>query len=260
MIFVATAGWSIPRSSAEHFPGEGTHLQRYAQIMRGVEVNSSFYRLHKIKTYAAWAAQTPRHFRFAVKIPRTITHDARLRSTRPLLDEFLESIAGLGHRLGPLIVQLPPSLAFEPSVVRRFFGILRERYEGFVVCEPRHASWFASSANALLERYHVGRVAADPAVVPDATAPGGWSGIAYYRLHGSPRKYWSVYEQEQVRVWGQELKALPRATSVWCVFDNTASGGAALNALQMRNLLERGVPTLWKRLEKETQKGPRRSS
>lgn len=239
MIVVATAGWSIPRSVAVHFPGEGTHLRRYARVLRGAEINTSFYRNHSRETYARWAAQTPRAFRFAVKVPSAITHDARLRGAREQLEEFLLGVEGLGTRLGPLIVQLPGSQIFEPRVVSKFFGLLRERFDGAVVCEPRHASWFEPPAERLLIRQRIGRIAADPAVVPVAAHPGGWPGIVYYRLHGSPRKYWSVYEPGRVQAWSSALISLPRRTPAWCVFDNTAGGGAAANALQMTSSLAR---------------------
>jgi uncharacterized protein YecE (DUF72 family) len=237
MIVVATAGWSIPRAQSRRFPGAGTHLQRYAGVLRGVEINTSFYRDHTPDTYARWARQTPRTFRFAVKVPQLITHEQRLRAARRPLEDFLEGIRGLGRRLGPLVVQLPPSLAFELRVATRFFVLLRERHAGPVVCEPRHASWFVPRAGALLADLQVGRVAADPAVVPAAAVPGGWPGIAYFRLHGSPRKYWSAYDPARLSGWASRLMALPRATPAWIVLDNTASGAAAGNALQVLRLL-----------------------
>jgi uncharacterized protein YecE (DUF72 family) len=237
MIVVATSGWSIPRFLAAQFPAAGTHLQRYARVLRGVEISSSFYRDHSTETYAHWASLTPRTFIFAVKLPSLITHEHRLRAARQPLNKFLAGVAGLGRRLGPLIVQLPPSLAFEPRVARTFFALLRECHDGAVVCEPRHASWFSGQTDALLMRNRIGRVAADPAVVPAAAQPGGWPGIVYYRLHGSPRKYWSIYDADRLSHWAQALKALPRGTPAWCVFDNTASSGAAGNALQMRKIL-----------------------
>ena len=111
-IFVGTAGWSIPRASTHRCPGDGTHLQRYSRIFRCAEVNSSFHRPHAAATYARWAASTPDHFRFAVKVPRTITHDHQLRRVRVLLERFLRETDGLGRKRGPLLVQLPPSLEF----------------------------------------------------------------------------------------------------------------------------------------------------
>lgn len=242
MIVVGTAGWSIPRSCAGGFPDDGTHLHRYAQIFRGVEINSSFYRSHSAGSYSRWAQQTPRHFKFAVKVPQRITHDERLRAARRPLQEFLAGIAGLGRRLGPLLVQMPPSLHFEARVARAFFSLLRDHYDGPVVCEPRHASWFEASAEGLLRRHRIARVATDPAPVPAAALPGGWPGIVYYRLHGSPRRYWSIYQAARLAHWAQCLKGLARGAQAWCVFDNTAAGGATANALQTLNMLGGGRP------------------
>lgn len=197
-----------------------------------MEINTSFHRDHSAATYARWAAQVPAGFRFALKLPRQITHDQRLRAARRPLDDFLNATAVLGRRRGPLVVQLPPSLPFEPRVARRFFALLRELHDGPVACEPRHASWFTPAADDLLNRHRIARVAADPAVVPEAAVPGGWPGMLYCRLHGSPRKYWSPYGAADLAHWAGVLEA-PRRTPVWCVFDNTASGAAMANALQM---------------------------
>lgn len=106
-----------------------------------------------------------------------------------------------------------------------------------MVCEPRHVSWFEGSVDELLRRYHIARAAADPAIVPAAAVPGGWPHVVYYRLHGSPRKYWSIYDKERLAQWAVALSSLPRRTLAWWVFDNTASGGAAGNALQLLKML-----------------------
>lgn len=235
MIRVGTAGWSLYRGG-EAFAGEGSQLQRYARALRCVEINSSFYRAHASQTYAKWAASTPRAFRFAVKLPRQITHDDRLRRPKAAVTEFLAQVRGLGSRLGPLLVQLPPSLEYEPRVARAFFGTLREQHEGLVACEPRHASWFTDRADSVLEACRVGRVAADPAEFAAAATPGGWAGLVYYRLHGSPRRYWSVYDDGCLVAWAAALRSLPRGAEGWCVFDNTAGGGALGNALAVARL------------------------
>ena len=226
---------------ADQFPGDGTHLQRYARVFGCAEINSSFYRPHSFELYARWASLTPRSFRFSVKLPKLITHEGRLRNARLPLERFLAEIAGLGEKLGVLLVQLPPSLEFDARVARNFFTLLRDRHEGAVVCEPRHPSWFTSIAEKYLVRFQIGRVAADPARMPEAKAPSGWMGAdddgagatGYYRLHGSPRIYWSVYSSERIVQWAEELISLPRASDVWCIFDNTAGGGAISNALEL---------------------------
>ncbi|MDQ3069479.1 MAG: DUF72 domain-containing protein [Acidobacteriota bacterium] len=236
MYRIGTAGWTIPRASAERAAGEGSHLQRYARVFDVAEINSSFHRPHSEKTYARWAEQTPAGFLFSVKMPRTITHDARLRRSRAPLARFLGESAGLGDRRGPLLVQLPPSFAFDRRVAARFLDLLRAHHTGPVVWEPRHPTWFTPAADALLSSYEAGRVGADPARVPEAAVPGGWPGIIYYRLHGSPRVYWSNYPAEFLVNLESRLRA-----GAWCIFDNTAAGAAFDNALDLQ-ALARAVP------------------
>ena len=241
MIFVGTAGWSIPRAVASDFPGEGTHLSRYARVLPAAEINSSFHRPHARAVYERWAAATPPTFRFAVKLPRAITHDGELRRPRAALEAFFDQANGLGARLGPVLVQLPPSLAFDARIARSFFRTLRGIHPGPVVCEPRHPSWFEARASATLIDFEIARVATDPSRIAAALIPGGWMGpsrngrpvTVYYRLHGSPRKYWSRYPMERIRRWSRELRTFAADAEVWCIFDNTASGAAAANALEM---------------------------
>src|SRR3954454_9883513 len=126
---VGCAGWSIPKAHASHFPETGSHLGRYAQRFRAVEINSSFYRPHRPSTYARWAAETPEHFEFSVKMPREITHKRRLIDATEPLDHFLAETAELGSKRGPLLVQLPPSLIFRDRAVGTFFAALRRRYD-----------------------------------------------------------------------------------------------------------------------------------
>ena len=237
---IGTAGWSIPSASADRCGSDGTHLQRYARVFGCVEINSSFHRPHALAVYEKWAASVAPSFRFAVKLPRIVTHDLRLRSTREPIEQFFAQSAGLGGKRGPLLVQLPPSLAFEPRVARTFFALLRARTDGLVVCEPRHATWFAPAAEALLLRFAIGRVSADPPPVPGADTPGGWPGIVYYRLHGSPDRYWSKYDDAFISRLADTLRAVPPAVPAWCIFDNTASGAALENAWQLQSALIAG--------------------
>ncbi|WKB52543.1 DUF72 domain-containing protein [Eleftheria terrae] len=248
MIFIGTAGWSIPRAMGSAFPGEGQHLDRYARVLGCAEINTSFYRPHRAATYERWAGQVPEHFRFSVKLPRSITHEGRLQAADEPLERFLAEVAGLGRKLGVLLVQLPPSLAFDAAVAGNFFDLLRERHEGPVVCEPRHASWFEPVAERVLKSARVGRVAADPARPAAAARPGGWMGSArssrratlYYRWHGSPRLYYSRYSPEVLQQWADALAPGPAGADTWCIFDNTASGAAMENALEFRERLPQG--------------------
>ena len=233
--FIGTAGWSIPRAAGHRCDSDGTHLQRYARVFGCAEINSSFHRPHGATTYARWAASTPAGFQFAVKLPKDITHVRKLRNSRLPLERFLQESAGLGSKRGPLLMQLPPSFAFDARVLNRFLALLRSLYTGPVVCEPRHSSWF-DAANPLLMRYHVARVAADPPPTLAARQPGGWQGLAYYRLHGSPRTYWSAYDQNAL----DDLAAAigRRQSDTWCIFDNTAAGAALENAWELQRQLD----------------------
>ena len=232
-LHIGTAGWSIPRAVAGEFPASSTGLERYAARFNAAEINTSFYRPHRRATYERWAASAPDGFRFAVKLPKAITHEARLADCEPLLARFAEESGGLGDKRGPILVQLPPNLAFDAETARPFFTRAREIL-GQLVCEPRHASWFEVEAGALLAEQKVARVAADPARVPSAAIPGGWPGLAYFRLHGSPRPYWSGYDDDALREWANKL---PPRTESWVIFDNTASGRAAQDALALAGMI-----------------------
>jgi len=233
-IRIGTAGWSISRAIASRFDSSGTHLERYARQLDCAEINSSFHRPHATTTYAKWRDSTPPAFRFAVKMPRAITHDLKLKDAREPFVTFLVQTDGLADKRGPLLFQLPPSLAFDGSVVTGFLDMVRRVYDGPMACEPRHPSWFAPPVASLLERYRVARVAADPAPVPEARTPGGWARLTYFRLHGSPRTYWSRYDENAIAGLAATIDGLTTAEQVWCVFDNTASGAAIENAWELR--------------------------
>jgi uncharacterized protein YecE (DUF72 family) len=224
---IGTAGWSIPRAAASTFPGDGTHLQRYARVFPAAEINSSFHRPHAERTYRRWAESTPPWFRFAVKLPRAITHEGGLRGQEERLHQFLAESSGLGDRRGPLLIQLPPKFAFDRGVVESFLDLLRRSYGGPIACEPRHATWFSEEADVLLRGWSVARAAADPASA---------------RLHGSPRKYWSKYDGSFIAHLAGVLRTAPPDAATWCIFDNTASGAAIEDALALQSSVAERVP------------------
>ena len=238
-IRIGTAGWSIPRAAATRFGASGTHLERYARQLDCTEINSSFYRPHAATTYAKWRDSTPAGFRFAVKVPRTITHELTLEDAREPFLAFLTQTDGLAEKRGPLLVQLPPSLAYDASVATGFIKMVRTAYGGPLVWEPRHPTWFSARVASLLRRYRISRVAADPPPVPAAMSPAGSPGVAYFRLHGSPHTYWSRYDQRALAALAATVDALADAAEVWCVFDNTASGAAVENACELRERMTR---------------------
>ena len=127
---IGTAAWSIPRAAAFRFESAGTHLDRYSRVFRCAEVNSSFHRPHAAATYAKWRDSTPVDFRFAVKMPRTVTHELKLQDVRAPVVRFMDQTDGLAEKRGPILVQLPPSLSFDASVVTRFLDVVRKEYKG----------------------------------------------------------------------------------------------------------------------------------
>lgn len=248
-VTIGIAGWSLARADAGLFPaaGAGSQLERYAAVFDAVEINSSFYRPHRPATYARWADSVPDGFRFAVKLPRTITHQKRMQEVGAELDRFAAEAGALGAKLGWVLVQAPPSLRFDAMAAEALFDGLHQRFNRgrhdhgsvLLACEARHGSWFTKEATALLRALEAIRVVADP----PAGTPGPFvataNEYAYVRLHGSPAIYRSIYEPGrlvQVADWlrGQAARHGQRAL---VIFDNTMSGTQASQAVQLREML-----------------------
>ncbi|MGO4550248.1 DUF72 domain-containing protein [Lysobacter sp. 2RAF19] len=237
-IRIGCAGWAIASRHAALFgPGDSV-LARYATRFSVVEVNSTFYRSHRPDTFARWADAVPRAFRFSVKLPKAITHEARLVGAGPAIRRFAEEVAGLGTKLGGVLVQLPPSLAFDARVAGTFFRQMRAVFDAPIACEPRHASWFEPRVDALWARHDIARVAADPPVPEGAGVPGGAGAWSYFRLHGAPRMYYSAYDDARLSGFADQLRALARQRRpAWCLFDNTAHSHAVDDAARLQALL-----------------------
>ena len=235
-ILVGCAGWSLSSAVAPQFASDGSHLERYARVLPAVEINSSFYRPHRAATYARWRDSVPASFRFSVKLPKEITHVRRLRDVSGEVDTFLDAAGNLGDRFGCLLVQMPPSLAFDAASAAALFAQLRERLGAAIACEPRHQTWFGPEAAELLARFDVARVLADPQVAV-APAPALFEDVVYVRLHGSPVIYHSDYGPAYLKENAARLsEQFRQGRQVWCIFDNTASGAAVPNALATMQL------------------------
>jgi uncharacterized protein YecE (DUF72 family) len=237
-ICVGTAGWANPPYEREHRSPRESHLQHYATLFNAVEINSSFYRPHQRSTYERWSASTPAAFGFSVKAPRSVTHDYALRHCRSEVEQFLQQIAGLERKLKVILVQTPASLEYDPRVAVRFFKMLTTACSARIAFEPRHASWFDPGARAKLSEIGVARVIADPVKIAAASRPLDAGRLIYYRLHGSPRMYYSAYTPEYLRQLSNEIQTYDaRSKELWCVFDNTARHESWGNARSLRRLL-----------------------
>ena len=238
LVRVGCASWSILSRHGAYFDAGASHLARYATRFDVVEINSSFYRPHAVETYARWAAAVHAGFRFSVKMPKAITHEARLHAVGSLLSSFTDSIAGLGRKLGGILVQLPPSLAFDARAANTFFAMLRRRVDVPVACEPRHASWFDARVDATWQRYDISRVAADPSLMEEAAHAGGAGRWSYWRWHGSPRMYYDAYDDGRLTALAGSLcQSASRRRPAWCIFDNTAGGHAIVDAVRLQQLV-----------------------
>ena len=232
-IFIGTAGWSVPRAYEARFPVEGSHLRRYSSVFPAAEINSSFYRSHRKTTFDRWARSTPEHFRFSVKAPKAVTHAVSFEE-EPDLDAFFAELAGLGSKCGPILIQLPPKRSFDEAEAIRLLSAFRARTDSDIALEPRHPSWFGEQVDNVLITLRIARVAADPPRRDGADRPGGWLGLVYYRLHGSPDVYRSSYGTQKLAPIAQMLeRASKTGAEVWCIFDNTAFYAATADALDL---------------------------
>ena len=150
---------------------------------------------------------------------------------------FLDQSSHLGVKLGCYLIQLPPSLKFDPGHTANFLREFREISNVPAVCEPRHVSWSSQHASDILSSFQVGIVQADPSPVPqlkDVSA----GDVVYLRLHGSPRIYYSNYDGRQLEEISARIRSYhTKGHEVWCIFDNTALGAATINALQLQSSL-----------------------
>lgn len=231
---VGVAGWALPSRLADEFPGSGSQLERYATRLDAVEINSSFYRPHRRATYERWAASVPERFRFAVKMPRAVTHEARLAGCDGEIDRFAEAVSGLGAKRGPILVQLPPSLPHDGLAADRTLARIVALLGGPVVLEPRHRAWFTPAVDEMLRGLGIARVLADPARPPSAAEPGGAPSLVYARLHGAPEIYRSRYGPEAVAAHARRLaRWAALGAETWTIFDNTTFGFALDDALDL---------------------------
>jgi uncharacterized protein YecE (DUF72 family) len=224
----------MPAALSDKSPERRSHLEQYSQYFNAVEINSSFYRPHRCNTYQRWSASVPGSFRFSVKMPKLITHEHRLLGCADVLHAFLHSVAGLGEKLGVLLMQLPGSAVFDEKATHEFLELLRKHTAAKIVCEPRNPSWFVSDADELFARFGVSRVSAHPVPrhCPDRALES--SDFLYLRLHGAPHMYYSSYSTEFLQ--GIRSQITPAGYGeAWCIFDNTAEGAAWPNA---RTLIE----------------------
>ncbi|HEX2022270.1 MAG TPA: DUF72 domain-containing protein, partial [Candidatus Thermoplasmatota archaeon] len=203
---VGTSGWAYPHWIGRFYPddlAQARFLAFHARRFPTVEVNMTYRRLPGPHVFDAWRAATPPGFLFAVKAPRTITHDKRLVGAEDDLAGFVDLARRLGDRLGVLLFQLPPSFARDLDALDAFLALLPGDVRAAV--EVRHRSWHDAEARALLARRGVAWVAHD---FQRRDAP-LWTtaGFAYVRLHGDTGRYRGGYDPAAILAWAEHLRA-----------------------------------------------------
>ncbi|MEV7549869.1 DUF72 domain-containing protein [Amycolatopsis sp. NPDC089917] len=262
---IGTSGWRYPSWRGDFYPRglvRRRELEYLAGRMNSAELNGSFYSLQRPGRYRAWAEETPDDFVFAVKGGRFITHQKRLRDVgTPLANFFASGVLALGRKLGPILWQLPPRLAFDAERVEAFFELLRRTrhaaaelaggHDDKLKAEPhtdpkprrklrhavevRHPSFAEPESLALFREHDIALVVADTAgkfpFVDEMTS----EDFAYVRLHGAEELYVSGYSDKALERWARKIEGWHRDTYVY--FDNDVEGEAPKNAIALAKLL-----------------------
>jgi uncharacterized protein YecE (DUF72 family) len=238
-LLVGTSGWQYADWRGALYP-EGVPkrawLERYAGEFPTVEVNNAFYRLPERSVFARWRDETPDGFVVAVKVSRYLTHVRRLRDPDEPVARLLDRAAGLGDRLGPCLLQLPPTLRAD---VDRLEACLAAFPSGVrVAVEPRHDSWWSDDVRDVLERHDAALCWADRAGRP-ITPLWRTAGWGYVRLHEGTASPPPSYGRRALATWLDRVDgAWPRATGadVFVYFNNDLGGAAVRNARTLRRV------------------------
>lgn len=236
-IHIGTSGWSYGHWRGPFYPQDlprDQMLRHYAARLGSVEINNTFYRLPEAGSLRAWGEAVPADFVFSVKASRYITHMKKLKDPAQSLSGFLGRIGVLGGRLGPVLFQLPPHWRFNADRLEAFLQALDPdlRY----AFELRDRSWFDPRAYELLARhraacciYDLGGLRSPQEITTD---------FVYLRLHGPDGPYRGRYDSTALAGWADRFSLWSaQGLSVYCYFDNDERGYAALNAVELAQML-----------------------
>ncbi|AZB16614.1 DUF72 domain-containing protein [Chryseobacterium indologenes] len=210
-------------------------LSLYAEHFNCVEINSTFYRKPTAKTLLKWHDETPDHFRFFIKIPKSVTHQNRLSESKEEITAFCTHIHDhLKDKLSGFLYQLPPSFKNTQENTDR---IIRNIDSNFLnVIEFRDESWWQKEILSLLKRMNI--------IFSGVSFPGKLSEeviinhpeVLYYRLHGKPVLYKSSYSDDFLSHLAEQIKNHPQKAFIF--FNNTWGTSAIHNAMFLKSILE----------------------
>jgi uncharacterized protein YecE (DUF72 family) len=243
-LLVGTSGWNYSNWRGSFYPeklASKKFLSFYAQSFRSAEVNYSFYQLPRVATYENWFATTPDDFVFALKLSRFITHIKRLHDVRQPWTEFIKGARSLKQKLGPILLQFPPSFQANDENLRRVGEFLRYASNDGVriAMEFRHESCFGAPMLSILRAHRAALVIAHSSrfPVPEATATGAF---VYFRFHG-PREWCSSsYSKAELAQWARSIRSFMRdGLDAYAYFNNDAHGDAPPNAKLLGEIVAR---------------------
>jgi uncharacterized protein YecE (DUF72 family) len=242
-VLLGTSGWDYPEWVGPVYPTRGKfdRLRYYADLFPIVEVNSTFYRLPPVSVAQSWAQRTPGRFRFTAKFPQSITHERRLVGTDEELHRFLQVMRPLQEsgKLLAALLQLPPSLPFEPATIRGFYETIPPDLP--VAVEFRESSWLSPESFALLKEFRFAYVVVDEPLLPirlERTGP-----FVYVRWHGHGKSIWYdyTYSHDELAAWVPRVRELAQGdVPVLGFFNNHFRGDAPANAKTISEML--GLP------------------
>lgn len=238
---IGCSGWNYQHWRGIFYPEEipkSKWLQYYATVFNSVEINATFYRQFKDSAYVNWYNKVPQSFCFSVKLSKYVTHIKRLVDVTDEVNSCIASASLLKQKLGVILIQLPPSLKFDTSLVADFLSILPGNYRYTI--EARHNSWICDSSFSLLQHYNVAWCISDTAgrypYHEEVTAD-----FVYIRLHGSTQLYASNYSDNELHNWAEKILKWNKLT--YCYFDNDFNAYAVYNALSLKKLLMLARPS-----------------
>jgi uncharacterized protein YecE (DUF72 family) len=246
-VLIGTSGWQYRDWRGPLYPpglAQRRWLEYYASQYATVENNGSFYRLPAAQTFADWRARTPDDFVMAIKASRYLTHVRRLHDPAEPVARLLGAAAGLGPRLGPVLLQLPPNLPAQPADLAACLAAFRSaRLPGGrgpvrVAVEPRHPSWWTEEIRQLLADHDSALCWADrlghPVTPLWATA--GWG---YLRFHEGAAEPWPRYGRQALRSWVDRVREIwPGGADVYVYFNNDPGGAAVVNSAEFAQLAQ----------------------
>jgi uncharacterized protein YecE (DUF72 family) len=229
-LIIGTSGWQYHHWRGRLYPDglpQARWLEHYAARFQAVEANNPFYRLPERATFEGWAERTPPDFVVAVKMSRYLTHLRRLRSPEEPVARFMHRVEGLGPKLGPVLLQLPPNLAADLEALDATLACFPAGVK--VAVEPRHPSWAVPELARLLESREAALCLADnhgPVTPLWPTASWG-----YLRLHAGRARPEPCYGRQALATWAGRLADLwPPSAEVYAFLNNDTAGCALRDA------------------------------